>query len=183
MSKSPFNLAGMSTNINLNRLGGNFRFGRGTSAERRSRMGASILANRARMQKGEAYKGFFNTGGPFGAFFGSQRQPQPNNQEVPEENTSAGAIGSIGTSIGRGFVNLPGGIGDAVREQTNQVAGRVADQVQAAGSMPEDPSSLINPFGLGAQNAIGGTFGSLFDRQNSMGSALQKRACKYKNKK
>ena len=37
MSKSPFNLAGMSTNINLNRLGGNFRFGRGTSAERRSR--------------------------------------------------------------------------------------------------------------------------------------------------
>jgi hypothetical protein len=49
--------------------------------------------------------------------------------------------------------------------------------------MPEDPSSLINPFGLGAQNAIGGTFGSLFDRQNSMGSALAKRACKYKNKK
>jgi hypothetical protein len=50
-------------------------------------------------------------------------------------------------------------------------------------SMPEPTSSLINPFGLQVQGAIGGTFGSLFDRQNSMGSALAKRACKYKNKK
>jgi hypothetical protein len=145
-------------------------------------MGARILANRARMQKGEAYKGFFNTGGPFGAFFGSQQQ-QPTNQGIPEENTNAGAIGSIGTSIGSGgfagaFKNLPN-VKNAITGVTNQVA----DQVQASGSMPEDPSSLVNPFGLGAQNAIGGTFGSLFDRQNSMGSALQKRACKYKNKK
>ena len=54
---------------------------------------------------------------------------------------------------------------------------------QIAGSMPDPSASLTNPFGLGAQNAIGGTFGSLFDRQNSMGSALTKRACKYKNKK
>ncbi len=54
---------------------------------------------------------------------------------------------------------------------------------QASGIVPEPSSSLVNPFGLGAQGAIGGVFGSLFDRQNSMGSALQKRACKYKNKK
>ena len=50
-------------------------------------------------------------------------------------------------------------------------------------SIPEPTSSLFNPFGLQAQVAIGGTFGSLFSRQNSMGSALAKRACKYKNKK
>lgn len=54
---------------------------------------------------------------------------------------------------------------------------------QASGIVPEPSSSLVNPFGLGAQDAIGGAFGSLFDRQNSMGSALTKRACKYKNKK
>ena len=183
MSKSPFNLAGMSTNINLNRVGGNFRFGKDSLAVRRAKMGAGVLRRQDRVRRNAESKGFFNTSGPFGAFFGSQQQ-QPTNQEVPEENTSAGAIGSIGTSIGRGFVNLTGGIGDAAQGGAiNQVAGRVADQVQAAGSVPEDPSSLINPFGLGAQNAIGGVFGSLFDRQNSMGSALQKRACKYKNKK
>jgi hypothetical protein len=181
MSKSPFNLAGMSTNINLNRLNGNFSFSKDSLATKRAKMGARALRRQDRVRGSAEPKGFFNTSGPFGAFFGSQQQ-QPTNQEVPEENTSAGAIGSIGTSIGRGF-NLPGGIGAAAQEQTNQVVGRVADQVQAAGSMPEDPSSLINPFGLGAQNAIGGTFGSLFDRQNSMGSALAKRACKYKNKK
>ena len=57
---------------------------------------------------------------------------------------------------------------------------QVSDNIN---SMPEPTSSLVNPFGLQAQRAIGGTFGSLFSRQNSMGSALAKRACKYKNKK
>jgi len=173
MSKSPFNLAGMSTNINLNRVGGNFRFGKDSLAMKRAKMGAGALRSLDRIRRNAEPKGFFNTNGPFGAFFGSQQQ-QPTNQEVPEENTSVGAIRSINQSLGTSIDSV-----GAIKGATNQVA----DQVQAAGSMPEDPSSLVNPFGLGAQNAIGGAFGSLFDRQNSMGSALQKRACKYKNKK
>ena len=38
-------------------------------------------------------------------------------------------------------------------------------------------------FSQPAQTAMGNIYGSLFARQGSMGSALAKRACKYKNKK
>jgi len=75
----------------------------------------------------------------------------------------------------RGMIDL-----NSQQDEQNQYAGAIN---QASGIVPEPSSSLVNPFGLGAQGAIGGVFGSLFDRQNSMGSALQKRACKYKNKK
>lgn len=166
MSKSPFSFEGMSTNINLNRVGGNFSFSKESLARKRARAGARALRYQDMMKRNAQPKSFLNTTGPFSAFFGSQPQ-QPTNQVVPEENTSSGAVGAI--SQAAGVVD-------------NSIA-EVKDQAQVTGSMPEASSSLVNPFGLQAQGAIGGTFGSLFDRQNSMGSALQKRACKYKNKK
>lgn len=147
MSKSPFNIAGMSTGINIDRLG-DFSFSKESSAQKRSRLGAAMLTARNR-----GSQGLYSLMGAFSGNSYSPQQQQPNN-----------AAGVVDNSIGGA---------------TDQVV----DQAQAAGSMPEPGSSLVNPFGLQAQGAIGGTFGSLFDRQNSMGSALAKRACKYKNKK
>jgi hypothetical protein len=113
-----------------------------------------MLVARNRGSKGlYALKGAFSGASPY-----NPQQQQPINPEVSQEATSAN-VGQV-------------------------MAGAMeVDKNQTANSIPDAPSSLVNPFGIQAQSAIGGTFGSLFDRQNSMGSALQKRACKYKNKK
>tara|TARA_R100000951_G_scaffold112049_1_gene111841 strand:- start:1207 stop:1698 length:492 start_codon:yes stop_codon:yes gene_type:complete len=163
MSKSPFNIAGMSTGINIDRLG-DFSFSKESSAQAKSRLGAAMLTARNRGSQGlYALKNAFS-GSSYGLTPATSSSPQ---QQQPNNNISNGAIKQAA-----GVVDNSTGVTD-----------QVVDQAQVAGSMPEASSSLVNPFGLAAQNAIGGTFGSLFDRQNSMGSALQKRACKYKNKK
>ena len=152
MSKSPFRIAGMSTGINLDRLG-DFSFSKESSAQKSARLGASMLVARNRGSQGlSSLRGAFS-GNPY-----NPQQQQSINPEVSQEATSAN-VGQV-------------------------MAGAMeVDKNQTANSIPDAPSSLVNPFGIQAQSAIGGTFGSLFDRQNSMGSALQKRACKYKNKK
>ena len=145
MSKSPFKIVGMSTNINLNRLG-NFSFTPQTKRQQQSRLG--VLALNAQKLGGSSINfGFGDLQGSLYNNTGTSSLQNSNSQIAPDLNT----------------------------------ADQVVDQV--TGSMPEPASSLINPFGLQAQGGIAGTFGSLFDRQNSMGSALAKRACKYKNKK
>ena len=132
MSKSPFKIAGISTGINLSRLG-NFSFTPETMRQKQSRLGVQAL----------------------------------------NAQKNIGTSGTLGLGDLQGAVYNTMGPGNSVSETANQVVE----------SMPDASSSLVNPFGLQAQGAIGGTFGSLFDRQNSMGSALAKRACKYKNKK
>lgn len=156
MSKSPFNIAGMSTNINLSRLG-NFSFTPETMRQKRSRLGVQAL----NAQKNRGTSSTFGLGDLQGAVYNTM---------------GAGSVQNSNSQLSPGLSNIPS-INSSINNATNQVV----DQV--TGSMPDPSSSLTNPFGLGAQNAIGGTFGSLFDRQNSMGSALTKRACKYKNKK
>ena len=153
MSKSPFNIAGMSTGININRLG-DFSFSKESSAQKRSRLGAAMLTARNR-----GSQGLYSL---MGAFSGSSYSPQ---QQQPNNN------------ISNGFIKQAAGVVD---NSIGGITDQMVDQAQVAGSMPEPGSSLVNPFGLQAQGVIGGTFGSLFDRQNSMGSALAKRACKYK---
>ncbi len=156
MSKSPFNIAGMSTGINLSRLG-NFSFTPETIRQKRSRLGAQAL----NAQKNRGTSSTFGLGDLQGAVYNT---------------IGAGSAQNSNSQLAPGSSNIPS-INSSINNATNQVV----DQV--AGSMPDPSASLTNPFGLGAQNAIGGTFGSLFNRQNSMGSALAKRACKYKNKK
>ena len=72
---------------------------------------------------------------------------------------------------------------DTLNQNSIQQQGAISASGGSADNfIPEPSSSLVNPFGLQAQGAIGGMFGSVFNRQNVMGSALAKRACKYKNK-
>ena len=72
---------------------------------------------------------------------------------------------------------------DTLNQNSIQQQGAISALGGSADNFIPDPSSsLVNPFGLQAQGAIGGMFGSVFNRQNMMGSALAKRACKYKNK-
>jgi len=156
MSKSPFNIAGMSTDINLSRLG-NFSFTPETMRQKRSRLGVQAL----NAQKNRGTSSTFGLGDLQGAVYNTM---------------GAGSVQNSNSQLAPGLSNFP-----SINSSINNVTNQVVDQV--TGSMPDPSASLTNPFGLGAQNAIGGTFGSLFDRQNSMGSALAKRACKYKNKK
>jgi hypothetical protein len=156
MSKSPFNIAGMSTDINLSRLG-NFSFTPETMRQKRSRLGAQAL----NAQKNRGTSSTFGLGDLQGAVYNTM---------------GAGSVQNSNSQLAPGLSNIP-----SINSSINNVTNQVVDQV--TGSMPDPSSSLVNPFGLETQNAIGGTFGSLFDRQNSMGSALAKRACKYKNKK
>ena len=160
MSKSPFNIAGMSTDINLSRLG-NFSFTPETMRQKQSRLGAQAL----NAQKNRGTSSTFGLGDLQGAVYSTM---------------GAGSVQNSNSQLAPGLSNIPS-INSSINSSINNVANQVVDQV--TGSMPNPSASLTNPFGLGAQNAIGGTFGSLFDRQNSMGSALAKRACKYKNKK
>ena len=156
MSKSPFNIAGMSTDVNLSRLG-NFSFTPETMRQKRSRLGVQAL----NAQKNRGTSSTFGLGDLQGAVYNTM---------------GAGSVQNSNSQLAPGLSNIP-----SINSSINNVTNQVVDQV--TGSMPDPSSSLVNPFGLETQNAIGGTFGSLFDRQNSMGSALAKRACKYKNKK
>jgi hypothetical protein len=146
----------MSTDINLSRLG-NFSFTPETMRQKRSRLGAQAL----NAQKNRGTSSTFGLGDLQGAVYNTM---------------GAGSVQNSNSQLAPGLSNIP-----SINSSINNVTNQVVDQV--TGSMPDPSSSLVNPFGLETQNAIGGTFGSLFDRQNSMGSALAKRACKYKNKK
>lgn len=156
MSKSPFNLDGMSTDINLNRLG-NFSLTPQTRKIKQVELAVQAL---------NAKKNFGKT----------SRNSFADMQGMLFDSMGPGSVQDSNPQLAPGLSNIP-----SINSSINNVANQVVDQVQ--GSMPDASSSLVNPFGLQAQGAIGGTFGSLFDRQNSMGSALAKRACKYKNKK
>jgi len=97
---------------------------------------------------------------------------------VVGEGESLGRAGSDSErSRRKGMIDL----NEEQNEQNQYTQGGAINQ--ASGIVPEPSSSLVNPFGLQTQQAAGGVFGSLFNRQMSMGSALAKRACKYKNKK
>jgi len=156
MSKSPFKISGMSTDLNLSRLG-NFSFSNLTPQQRLMR--ASVNALNAKKNQGDRAIGLAGMRGLMESKMLAPSSSQDSNLQTAP-----------------GLSNIP-----SIDNSINNVSNQVVDQV--LGSMPNESSSLVNPFGLNVQNAIGGAFGSLFDRQKSMGSALAKRACKYKNKK
>jgi|9_EtaG_2_1085328.scaffolds.fasta_scaffold19659_2 hypothetical protein len=156
MSKSPFNLDGMSTDINLNRLG---NFSLTPQTRKMKQVELAVQAINAKKNLGKTSQNSF-----------------ADMQGMLFDAMGPGSVQDSNSQLAPGLSNIP-----SINSSINNVSNQVADQV--LGSMPNASSSLVNPFGLQAQGAIGGTFGSLFDRQNSMGSALAKRACKYKNKK
>lgn len=119
--------------------------------------------------------GEYNKRGDVGMSF----TPEKSQQQKDFEETARKAAQAVRLSQGAEMMKNERLENKASQERQ----GAYENNLNVASSMPEPTSSLVNPFGLQAQGAIGGTFGSLFSRQNSMGSALAKRACKYKNKK
>ncbi len=188
MSKSPFYLPGMTGGM-MNLSGPTISSGQIADIRRKGaiqraalqsgigagQVDASNIQDFGYSKYGDiAAKGFENYQGDDNLYY-SERTGRTTSRDVNNPNSRTYVLGE--------GQKLEEAGSDSERMRRRGMVDLNAQVDQVAGSMPDPSSSLVNPFGLETQNAIGGTFGSLFDRQNSMGSALTKRACKYKNKK
>jgi hypothetical protein len=188
MSKSPFYLLGMTGGM-MNLLGPTISTSQMADIKRKGaiqraslqsgisagQVDASNIQDFGYSKYGDiAAKGFENYQGDDNLYY-SKRTGRTTSRDLNNPNSSTYVLGE-GEELGKAD-------SDSERRRRRGMVDLNAQVNQVVGSMPDASSSLVNPFGLETQNAIGGTFGSLFDRQNSMGSALAKRACKYKNKK
>ncbi len=193
MSKSPFYLTGMTGgSMNLNLLGPTVNTYQVSDIKRKAairkaaiqsgigagQIDASNIQDFGYSKYGDiAAKGFENYQGDDNLYY-SKNTGRTTSRDINDSGYSVSSTYVLGEGE-----KLEEADSDSERRRRRGMVDLNPQVDQIAGSMPDPSASLTNPFGLGAQNAIGGTFGSLFDRQNSMGSALTKRACEYKNKK